>query len=135
MMMKIMVKDVANIVYEKEFNTFLVRFEEGELTQETIEKVNKVFDDLVEGKVSFILDMRNVKSPGKSLYNFLQDEFNNPRISVLYIVLNGMVQKTMFSLSVFFNKQTIDTQRIQIMYSMEKALDLARNTQFTPKEV
>ncbi len=134
-MMKIMVKDQANIVYEKEFKTFLVRFEQGNLTQATIEKVNKVFEELVEGKVSFILDMRNVKAPGKVLYNFLQDEFDNPRISVLYIVLNSMVQKTMFSLSVFLNKQTFDYQRLQIMYSLEKALDMARNTQFTPKEV
>ena len=134
-MMKIMVKDVANIVYEKDFNTFLVRFDVKELTQDAIDKVEKVFEQLVEGKVSFILDMRNVKSPGKVLFNFIQEEAQNPRISFLYLVLNSMVQKTMFSLSVFLNKDSFDTRKVQILYSLEKALDLARNRQFTPKEV
>ncbi len=125
-MFKIIIKDTANIVYDKDNRIFLVKFEEISLNENVLSKIRKVFDQLVRTQVLCILDIRNVGLPTKILEEFFEKQTKNTKLLGLFLIINSLFRKTYLNIQMTLNQTNTHALNIQFFYSLEKALDTAK---------
>ena len=125
-MFKIIIKDTANIVYDKDNRIFLVKFEEISLNENVLSKIRKVFDQLVRTQVLCILDFRNVGLPTKIFEEFFEKQTNNTKLLGLFLIINSLFRKTYLNIQMTLNQTNTHALNIQFFYSLEKALDTAK---------
>ena len=125
-MFKIIIKDTANIVYDKDNRIFLVKFEEISLNENVLAKIRKVFDQLVRTQVLCILDIRNVGLPTKILEEFFEKQTKNTKLLGLFLIINSLFRKTYLNIQMTLNQTNTHALNIQFFYSLEKALDTAK---------
>ena len=126
-MFKIIIKDTANIVYDKENRIFLVKFEEIPLNEEALAKIRKVFYQLVTTKVYCLLDTRNVTITGKILDQFLAKQLSNTKLLGIFLIINNLFKRTYLNVQMLLNQNNAQALNIQLFYSLEKALDTAKS--------
>ncbi len=126
-MFKIIIKDTANIVYDKENRIFLVKFEEIPLNEEALAKIRKVFYQLVTTKVYCLLDTRNVTITGKILDQFLAKQLSNTKLLGIFLIINNLFKRTYLNVQMLLNQNNAQALNIQFFYSLEKALDTAKS--------
>ncbi len=125
-MFKIIIKDTANIVYDKDNRIFLVKFEEISLNENVLAKIRKVFDQLVRTQVLCILDIRNVGLPTKIFEEFFEKQTKNTKLLGLFLIINSLFRKTYLNIQMTLNQTNTHALNIQFFYSLEKALDTAK---------
>ena len=134
-MFKIIIKDTANIVYDKENKIFLVKFEEISLDEQVLAKIRKVFNQLVSTKVYCLLDIKNVGLPGKTVETILFKQLDNKQLLGLFLIVNSFFKRTYLNLQMSFNQNKTHALNIQFFYSLEKALDTAKALANSPTKV
>ena len=127
-MFKIIIKDTANIVYDKENKIFLVKFEEISLDEQVLAKIRKVFNQLVSTKVYCLLDIKTVET-------ILFKQLNNKQLLGLFLIINSFFKRTYLNLQMSFNQNKTHALNIQFFYSLEKALDTAKALANSPTKV
>ncbi len=123
----VIIKDVANIVYDKQRKIFLVKYVTEELTETSISKIIEIFNQLVKEPVILINDIRAINSFKKDLRDLIKKRLNTELLIENLLVtdnsMNKLIMSYLMNLSSIFGTQNT----VKIFSSLEEALSKANS--------